>query len=148
MGGPASSTTAEIYVQAHERTAISTALHPPKVLERFVDDIYSILKRTHLENVFHNINNFHKNIKFTMEKESNGELAFLDTLFKRNNGMISVFVHGKAMHTDQYLHYSSRHQTSFRKSVVSSLFNRGRPIITNKYDLYKENVIMVIKGGI
>ena len=29
--GPASSTTAEIYMQAHESTAISTALHPPKV---------------------------------------------------------------------------------------------------------------------
>ena len=31
MGGPASSTTAEIYMQAYERTAITTALHPPKV---------------------------------------------------------------------------------------------------------------------
>ena len=33
MGGPASSTTTEIYMQGHERTAISTALHPPKVSE-------------------------------------------------------------------------------------------------------------------
>ena len=31
MGGPTSSTTAEIYMQAHEHTAIYTALHPPKV---------------------------------------------------------------------------------------------------------------------
>ena len=50
MGGPASLTTAEIHMQAYERTAITTALHPPKVWERFVDDVYSILKRTHLEN--------------------------------------------------------------------------------------------------
>ena len=27
MGGPASSTTAEIYTQAYERTAVTTALH-------------------------------------------------------------------------------------------------------------------------
>ena len=80
MGGPASSTTAEIYMQAYERTAITTAMHPPKVWERFVDDVYSILKRTHLENFFHHINNLHQNIKFTMEEESNGELAFLDTI--------------------------------------------------------------------
>ena len=93
MGGPASSTTAEIYMQAHESTAISTALHPPKVWERFVDDVYSIVKRTHLENFFHHINNLHQNIKFTTEEESNGELAFLDTLLKRNNG-ISVLVYG------------------------------------------------------
>ena len=33
MGGPASSTTTEIYMQGHELTAISTALHPPKVSE-------------------------------------------------------------------------------------------------------------------
>ena len=79
MGGPASSTTAEIYMQAHESTAISTTLHPPKVWEQFADDIYSIVKHTHLEKFFHHINNLHQNIKFTMEEESNGELAFLDT---------------------------------------------------------------------
>ena len=48
MGGPASSTTAKIYMQAYERTAITTALHPPKVWEQFVDDVYSIFKCTHL----------------------------------------------------------------------------------------------------
>ena len=40
-----------------------------------------------------------------MEEESNGELAFLDTLLKRNNGEISVLVYRKPTHTDQYLHY-------------------------------------------
>ena len=80
-------------MQAYERTAITTALHPPKVWERFVDDVYSILKRTHLENLFHHINNLHQNIKFTMEEESNGELAFLDTLLKGNNGEISESLH-------------------------------------------------------
>ena len=38
------------------------------------------------------INNPHKNIKFTIEEQSNGELAFLDTLLKRNNGEISVLI--------------------------------------------------------
>ena len=83
MGGPAFSTTAEIYMQVYECTAITTALHPPKVWERFVGDVYFVLKRTHLENFFHHINNLHQNIKFVMEEESNGELAFLDTLLKQ-----------------------------------------------------------------
>ena len=76
MGGPASSTTAGIYMQDYERTDITMALHPLKVWEGFVDDVYSILKRKHLEHIFHHINNFHQNIKFTMEEESNGELGF------------------------------------------------------------------------
>ena len=138
MGGTASSTTAETYMQAHESTAISTALHPPKAWERFVDDVYSIVKRTHLENFFHHINNLHQNIRFIMEEESNGELAFLDTLLKRNNREISVLVYRKPTHTGQYLHYSSHHQTSCKENVVSSLFNRAYSIITNKDN--KENV--------
>ena len=66
---PASSITAEIYMQAYECTAITLALHPPKVWERFVDDIYNILRRMYLENFFHHINNLHQNIKVTMEEE-------------------------------------------------------------------------------
>ena len=89
-----------------------------------------------LEN-FHRINNLHQNIKFTMEEESTGELAFADALLKQNNGKISVLVYSKPIHTDQYLHCSSHHQTSCKESVVSSLFNRPYFIITNKDDLTK-----------
>ena len=74
-----------------------------------------------------------------MDQESNGELAILDTLLKRNNVEITVLVYRKPTHTEQYLHYSSHHQTSFNKSVVSCLFNRAYSIITNKDDLLKEN---------
>ena len=49
IGGPASSTTVEIYMFTHKHTAISTALHPPTVWQLFV-------------------HNFHPNIKFTMEE--------------------------------------------------------------------------------
>ena len=122
MAGPASSTTAEIYIQAYERTAMTKALHPPKVWERFVDEVYSILKRSHLENVFHRINNLHQNIKFTMDEESNGELAFLDTLLKQNNEEITALVYRKPTYTDQYLHYSSYHQTSWKESVFPPCF--------------------------
>ena len=74
-----------------------------------------------------------------MEEESNGELAFLDTLLKWNNGEISVLVYRQPTHTDQYLRYNSHHQATCKESVVSSLFNRAYSITTNKDDLHKEN---------
>ena len=74
-----------------------------------------------------------------MEEESNGELAFLDALLKRNNGEICVLLYRKPTLSDQYQHYSSHHQTSCKESVVSSLLNRAYSIITNKDDLHKEN---------
>ena len=126
-------------MQAHERPATSTALHPLNFWERFVDYIYSVLNRTHLENFFHHISNLPQNIKFTMEEESNGELGFLDTLLKQNNGEMSVLVYRKPAHTEQYLDCSSHHQTSCKESVLSSLFNRAYSIIRNKDNSDKEN---------
>ena len=67
-----------------------TALNPPNFWEQFSDNVYCILKRTHLEKIFYYIKNGHQNIKFTIEELSNGELAFLDTLLKRNNGNICI----------------------------------------------------------
>ena len=56
----------------------------------------------HLENLFHDINNLYQNIKFTIEEESNEELAFLYSLLKQNNEKISLLVYRKLMYTDQY----------------------------------------------
>ena len=83
------------------------ALHPLKDWENFVGDVCYILKRTNLENFFHHTNNLKiKTIKFGNDKESNGELAFLDFLLKDCNGKISVLVYRKPTHIGQYLHYS------------------------------------------
>ena len=57
-------------MQAHKQTPISTAINPSKVWEQFVDDIYSIRKRTQLGKFFYHINNFHQNIKFTIDEQS------------------------------------------------------------------------------
>ena len=45
------------------------------------------------------------------------------------------------LHTDQYLHCSSHHQTSCKERIVSLLFNRAYSIIRNKYDL----TIIIVK---
>ena len=47
-----------------------------------------------------------------MEEESIGELAFLDTLLKQDNGEISVLIHRNPAHSGKYLHYKSHHKTS------------------------------------
>ena len=77
---------------ADSQTITFKALYPPNIWEKYIDDVFSILKPTHLENFFHHINNLHQNIKFTMEKISNEEQAFLETLLKRNNGKVSILV--------------------------------------------------------
>ena len=137
---PASSIIAEIYMQAHEGTALTTT-HPPKVCERHVDGVFFIIKKSYLNDFFEHVNNLHPKIKFTIEKENDSCLPFfLDTLIKRNqNGSLSIFVYGKPMHTDQYLNFNLNHQIRAKESVVSALFTRADNIVSDAYDLRIEN---------
>ena len=108
MGGPPSSIVAEIYMQATETTALTTTSHPPKVWERHINDVFSIIRNSNLHDFFQDINSLHPKTKFTMETEQNSQLPFLDTLIQRNSDKtISVIVYRKPTHTDQYLKFTS-----------------------------------------
>ncbi|XP_057298092.1 uncharacterized protein LOC130629018 [Hydractinia symbiolongicarpus] len=134
MGGPASSVVTEIYMQAHETTALVTSDRRPKDWRRFVDEVFAIIKRSHLEEFHEHIIGLHRQIKFTVELEHDGSIAFLDTLVKRKNGSISVSVYRKPTHTDQYLNVELRHQKSCKESVISALLNRANSVVSDKQE--------------
>ena len=140
MGGPASSIVAEIYMIFIETTAITTADTPPRIWQRHVDDVFSILRRCNLEQFFQHINSLHPKTKFTMEKEENSTIPLLDTLIQQNqDGTISVKVYRKPTHTDQYLSFTSHHSTRSKQSVITALFNRTENVIPIIQNLNKSN---------
>lgn len=55
---------------------------------------------------------------------------------------IFVLVYWKPMHTEQYLHYSSHHQTSCKESALPSFFSGAYSITTNEDDLTKRKTRM------
>ena len=139
MGLPPSSIAAEIYMQATETTALTTTSHLPKFWERHFDDVFSIIRTSNLHDFFQHINSLHPKTKFTMETEENFRLPFLDTLIQRNrDNTISVRVYRKPTHADQYLKFTSHHLSRAKKSVITSLFNRAKNIISNPSDQEKE----------
>ena len=89
--------------------------------------------------LFQHINSLYPKTKFTMETEENSVLSFLDTLIQRNsNNTISVRVYRKPTHTDQYLKFTSHHLARAKKSVITSLFDRAKNIISNPSDQEKD----------
>ena len=62
----------------HEQTELTTKTYPPNVWERYVDDVFLIIKKHWLEKFYDHINGLHEQIKFTTEKENDSKLAFLD----------------------------------------------------------------------
>ena len=77
MGSPVSPIVANIYMEAFEDRAINTALHPPKIWKRDVDDTFVIQQESHKEEFFQHINQVDTSIKFTMEEAGpDGSIPF------------------------------------------------------------------------
>ena len=79
----ASPVIANIYMRALEERALSTFELKPKVWYRYVDDVFSITKKTHVPKLLQHLNNQHPSIRFTEESEKGGKLPFLEVNISR-----------------------------------------------------------------
>ena len=81
MGPPVSPILANIFMEAFETRAISTALHPPKHWRRYVNDTCVIQDQAHKDEFLNHINSVDNAIHFTVEEaKEDGSIPFLDTL--------------------------------------------------------------------
>ena len=69
--------------------------------------------------------------QFTVEREINQQIAFLDvSVCRQGNGQLASKVYRKATHTERYLSSESHHPISHKKAVVKSLTDRANNIPT------------------
>ena len=99
------------------------------------------------------INEFHDhldpNIQFTLEKENDVSLPFLDVLLsKDSDGSIRTSVFRKPTHTDKYL-FSSHHPLNHKMSVVKTLFNRASLLSTSlvEQSIEESHIVQALKGN-
>ena len=139
MGSPVSAVVANLYMQFFEEMAISSAPIKPKLWKRYVDDVFCIIKRGGENSLLSHLNSLRPSIKFTVEREEDGSLAFLDcNLHRADENKISVSVYRKPTHTDKYLHYESHHPMHVKRGVVKSLYDRARRVVTTDAGLESE----------
>ena len=105
MGSPVCAIVANIYMEAFENRAISTALHPHRIWKRHVDDTFVIQHHSHKEEFQHHINTVDPSIQFTVEEaKEDGSIPFLDTIITPEaDGTFTIGVYRKPTHTDLLL---------------------------------------------
>ena len=129
MGSPVSVVVANLVMEDIEHRAMSSFHTPPRFWRRYVDDTCTALPRDLVEPFHEHLNSINANIQFTVERESGGQLPFLDVLLTREeDGTISTSVYRKATHTDQYLAFDSHHPTAHKRAVVRSLMCRAEAL--------------------
>ena len=67
-------------------------------------------------------------IQLTLEKESEGTIAFLDVhLERRGAGVLTSVFHNKT-HTDRYLNFDSNHPTMVKRGIIQCLRHRAEKV--------------------
>ena len=146
MGSCISPIIASLYMEHVERTAITTFHTPPTLWLRYVDDTFCILNKDHINDFHSHLYSICSHIQFTIEKEHNFSLPFLDVLVKRNsrNGnttthsFLSTTIYRKPTHTNRYLHYTSHHLKHQKLTVAKTLLSRVNTHITDKTQKHSE----------
>ena len=139
MGSPISPIVANLYMEDFETKAISSAVLPPSMWKRFVDDTFVVIESSRKEEFVDHINNMDPHIQFTTEDaKPDGSLPFLDTivLIQPDNSLLTS-VYRKPTHTDLYLQWDTHHHLSAKYSVIKTLRQRAKTVCSN-HQLLKE----------
>ena len=140
MGSPISPIVANIFMQDFEQKMLVSFEQAPRIWWRYVDDTLVVIKRDVLDEFFQYLNNFHVQIEFTLEKESEcGEIQFLDCNIRRkDDGSIDTSVHRKGSHSNRYLAFDSEHPLSTKKAVAKNLYFRAMNICNTELEKQHE----------
>ncbi|KFD46626.1 hypothetical protein M513_12481 [Trichuris suis] len=104
MGSPLSPVLAEAFMEHLEETAFESADIPvaPILFKRYVDDVFAIVKKGQEDTLLEYLHTiFPGQIAFTIEKEVNNELPFLDVLVRRKGTGLRTTVYRKPTHSDR-----------------------------------------------
>ena len=107
---------------------------------RFVDDILVVIKsREQAEKILEFLNSQHKTIKFTMEKEVNNSINFLDVKITRNSdNSISTSTYRKPTFTGVMLNWNSLTSIKYKKCLISCLLDRSNKICSTETQRIEE----------
>jgi len=111
-----------------------------KSWKRFRDDIHVIWSggNEELDRFFWQLNYKEQRIQFTIERESNYTLPFLDMSIKRAADKLITKVYRKDTHTQKYIHWRSNCSKNCKLGILKGLIHRAHLLCDLKEDLLSE----------
>ena len=124
MASPNSSVIDNFYMEKNVwGGSLDTTADQPSLWLRYVDDTYVIWPHGPDKlKVFHShLNCLRKSVQFTMKKEQDNHLPFLNVLVTKEGNHMATSIYSMKMHKDQYLHYESYHHLRSKSGTMSRL---------------------------
>ena len=95
-----------------------------KIYSRYMDDILRDIKEYRIDKKLREINDYHPNLTFTIEKEKGASFLFLDMKISRKDGKWTSTWYTKATNTGLMMNYHALAPLRCKRSVVSGFIYR------------------------
>ena len=144
MGNPLSPVLSNIFMEFFEITFLPRVKMPHVHWFRYVDDVLCLWPISDNVDIFlQNLNKLVPSIQFTVEREHDFSLPFLDVRIFRNNRDLKYAVYRKPTNICSYVHYYSSHTKETKLAVFSSMFLRCLRICSNEFVKENENIFNI-----
>ena len=90
-----------------------------------MDDILRSIKEEEIEDLLGRINSLHPNLKFTVEKESESQLPFLDMIIERRDGRLTSGWYQKPTDTGLCLSYYACAPQRYKRNTIQGMVHRN-----------------------
>ena len=128
MGNPLAPTMANIFMCNLEESFL-TICPPhlkPKFYKRYLDDVFAVFETEKQAEGFQNyINSAHPNIKFTLEKENDNKISYLDILVCKFDEVCQLSVYRKPTFTNLGTSFFSFVPNSYKTNAIKTLIHRA-----------------------
>ena len=125
MGSSLGPVLANIWMAHLEEKFILTSALSPQFYRRYVDDKFCLFKKQADFHLFHDyLNSIDVSTQFDVEIESDGQLAFLDTMVSHNDNNHYPDTSMRVKPTDKGLFYNSFIPISYKRNLISCLIYR------------------------
>lgn len=142
MGGSMSVNVAGIVMNHILNLAITKLQYKPKVILKYIDDLFLVVKKSHIDQILSTFNSINKNIKFTLETEVNNCLNYLDVTIVRNqNNCLSFKWYKKEVSSNRILNYYSNHPIHVKNNTIKNFINRALNLTDNIYHSDIKNLL-------
>ena len=142
MGNPAAPALANVFLCHIEEKIFSTCPKEflPLKYARYLDDTFAVFQNEQQANNFFSfINSMQDNIQFTMEKQINNKLPFLDMLVHCNDSKISLSIFRKPTNTGLGINYFSFCPFVYKLNAIKTLVHRAYHL-TSSYEFFASEV--------
>lgn len=138
MGSPISPIISDIVMDDLEQQCLQQLPFQVPFYFRFVDDIFTAVPIGEINTILNVFNNYNHKLQFTIEKESQNKISFLDVLLLRKGEEIITNWYRKPTSSDRILNFHSNHAPKYKINVINNLVDRG--ILLSSKQFHKDNI--------